>query len=223
MFKIAFRAVVAGLIFGLIFFAGTAVWQVLCKSSIFTIDTVEVRGVVRTDANRLRAAYQPLVGKNIFDEISLDSALTNDDWVRRIEMKRVLPDKLVVLVEEEREVISYKTGDKCISQTESGKELSTDCATVRIEMAERPLDEEFEEFIGMYSSSELLKSSKITLENGFFLVYSDGVEIVGSYRPEVFSRNYDLFKDRIRTRYRSITSIDLTVKNKIYVKGVING
>jgi hypothetical protein len=223
MIRLVSRAVIAGLVIGILLSAGITVWKTLCKSSIFTVAAVEIRGVERTDREKLRAIYQPFVGKNIFDEITPSALLTDDEWVRRIEMKRVLPNKLVVLVEEEKELISYKAGDSCLAKTESGAELAIACETVRISIVERPLEEEFEEFIEIYTSSEFLQTNDITLENGFFHVNSNGVNIVASYQPGVFIKNYDVFMKQIRSRYKYIESIDMTVKNKVYVKGVING
>ena len=69
----------------------------------------------------------------------------------------------------------------------------------------------------------MLKQSDITLKNGFFLVKTGGMVIMGVYTPGVFTDNYEIFKKQISRRYKNIYHVDVTVPGKIYVKGVANG
>ncbi len=223
MFKWFFRAFVAGCAFGVIIAAGVAVKYSLKTSPIFTVTEIEVRGAARTDRERLAKIYRPLVGQNIFSEITPHSLLTDDPWVVKLEMKRVVPNKLVVFVEEEKEVLSYKKAGKCYALTERNSSIPVKCEGVRINIVETPLNSEFNEFVKLYTANDLLKQSDITLKNGFFLVNTGGTVITGTYTPGVFAENYDIFKKQISPRYKSVERVDVTIRGKVYVKGVTNG
>lgn len=223
MIRWAARSIAVGIIFGVIIMIGMTISHYLHTDPMFTVKKIEVTGVSRTDKERLSKIYKPLVGQNIFATVTPHALLTNDQWIARLEMKRVLPDKLMVVVEEEKELISYKKSGKCYSLTERWTEIPVKCEGVRIVIAETPFNEEFKEFVNLYRENELLKNSDITLKKGIFTVYKEGVTYLGNYAPGVFVSNYDAFSKQISARYKSIDRVDITVRGKVYVKGVTNG
>ncbi|MDR0454534.1 MAG: FtsQ-type POTRA domain-containing protein [Deferribacteraceae bacterium] len=221
MFKWIVRAVMMGCSVGLAFGAGISVKHLVKSSPVFDVSNVEVRGVSRTDNERIEKVFKPMVGRNIFTEIAPNALLTEDPWIVKVEMKRVIPDKLVVFVKEERELLRYRNSGKCYAFTELNTEIPVKCEDVHIDIAEMPLLVEFNEFIKLYAENDILKQCNVTLKNGFFLVNTGGMVIKGTYLPGVFTDNYYIFKKRISPRYRNIYHVDVTVRGKVYVKGAI--
>ena len=223
MFKWIIRAVLTGCVFGIALGLGVTVKHLLTSSHLFNVTDVEVCGAVRTDSERLEKIFKPLVGQNIFTKIAPSSLLTDDPWIVRLEMKRVIPDKLVVFVEEEKEIFRYKKGEQCYVLTERNSAIPVNCEGVRIYIAELPLNAEFNEFVKLYMENDMLRQHDVTLKNGFFLVNARGTVVMGTYSPGVFADNYDIFRKQISPRYKKVYHVDVTVRGKIYVKGVSNG
>ena len=139
MFRWIIRAVIVGCLFGLALGAGMSIKQLVGANSVFNVSAVEVRGVYSTDKKRLEKIFTPLIGQNIFTEIIPGTFLADDPWIVKLEMKRVIPDKLMVFVEEEKEVFSYKRGGKCYALTERNSKIPVKCEGVRINVIEAPL------------------------------------------------------------------------------------
>ena len=223
MFKWIVRAVVFGCVLGTVLGIGVLFNNLIRFSPIFNISGVEVRGADRTDRGRLEAAFKPLIGYNIFTEILPNPLLADDPWIVKIEMKRVIPNRILVLVKEEKEILSFKRAGKCYALTERGTEIPMKCEGVKVNIAEKPFDVEFNQFVRLYAENEILRQSEITLRNGFFLVNHDGMSILATYDPELFAESYDVFRKHISQRYKNIDRVDVTVRGRIYVKGALNG
>lgn len=222
MFKWVKKAVFFGVIAGLLISFSIVCTTLLSRSSFFAVKTVELRGAKHTDMVKLESVYKELVGKSLFQEIPEAFLLSDDPWVFRLEIKRVLPDKIVVTVIEQSELFRYRYGNKCSSLTHTGIEIPVSCDGVKVHMQSLPLPEEFEGFKEIYKSG-LLNGSDITLKNGLFTAYKDGVAVVGTYMPEAFFKNYEVFVNKIMPLYGMLERVDMTVPGKIFVKGVTNG
>lgn len=223
MKKWLIRAVAAGAVCGLVLAVCIGIGSLLKNSPLFIVQYVEVRGVERTDRDVLKTIYQPLIGKNIFQDIPEGALLTDDPWVSRLEVKRVIPNKLLVIVKEEKELIAYKEGTRCTAVTDSGNKIPVACMGVKVRVQEFPLPEEFNEFVALYNRSSILQESDITLKNGFFTAVNANGTFVGTYTPGVFENNLNIYLSNIRNRYKAVYNVDLTVRGKVYVKGVTNG
>ncbi|MDR2869694.1 MAG: FtsQ-type POTRA domain-containing protein, partial [Deferribacteraceae bacterium] len=184
---------------------------------------VEVRGVRHTDADKLKALYAPMVGQNLFREVTSAELMSDDPWIQRLEIRRSLPSTLVVMVKEERELLSYRSGEACMSMTESAKHIERDCNGVSINVVQTPLAAEFRNFVYMYNSMPELKAGELTLKNGFFTLREGNTTFVSTYEPAAFADNYKAYVEKIRPRYKRVDSVDMTVRGKVYVKGVRNG
>ena len=108
MLKWILRAVIAGGIFGIVWVAGAMISNILHTSPLFDIKVVEVRGAKHTDVEKLKVLYAPMVGQNVFREITSEELMSDDPWIQRLEIKRSFPSTLLVLVIEETELISYR-------------------------------------------------------------------------------------------------------------------
>jgi cell division protein FtsQ len=223
MKRLVFRSVLAGFICGLLIVAVTRTKQIIFTSEIFAVKTVEVRGAVHADPMVLKEIYSSYVGSNIFTDISASTLHTKDEWVLKLAVKRALPDKLVVLVEEEEELIRYKDAAGCKALTGTGKHIPVSCEGVSVTVAALPLASEFASFAELYSKNEFLQNSAVVIRNGFFTVSTGEEVLLATYLPTVFENNFDRYTKQIKNRYKQIEKVDLTVPGKIYVKGVIRG
>ena len=78
-------------------------------------------------------------------------------------------------------------------------------------------------FVEMNTSREFLRSGQLTLKNGFFTLYINVILFVRNYEQDVFASNYTAYVKKISQRYKSVEKVDVTVRGKVYVKGVRNG
>lgn len=219
MIRWALRGVTAGLVIGIVMGIGIVISHILHTSPGFNVNTVEVRGAVQTDMAKLKKLYAPMVGQNIFREITPEELLTDDPWVNRLEIKRVFPDKLTVVVTEEKEVLKYKRGNKCGVLTESGTEIPVVCSEVNVTIVGNPLNSEFREFIKLYKEYEIVRNSAVVLRGGYFTFTNSGTTYVCTYAADIFADNYGLYVNKISPRYKKVYQVDVTVHGKVYVKG----
>jgi cell division protein FtsQ len=228
MKRLVLKSVLAGFVCGLLIVSVTQTKRIILTSDIFAVKTVEVRGAVHADPLVLKEIYSAYVGDNIFTDIPADTTHTKDEWVLKLAVKRALPDKLVVLVEEEEELIRYKDARYkdvvgCMALTGTGKHIPVGCDGVSVTVAALPLASEFASFAELYRKNEFLQNSAVVIKNGFFTVSTGEEVLLATYLPAVFEDNFDRYTKQIKNRYKQIEKVDLTIPGKIYVKGVIRG
>ncbi|HEX4824644.1 MAG TPA: FtsQ-type POTRA domain-containing protein [Candidatus Polarisedimenticolaceae bacterium] len=81
---------------------GASVARHFATSTELSVKTIDVEGVLHTNADSVRAVLRPYVGRNLV-ELDLDEvakAATKDPWVKEATVKRVLPGVLRVSVTE---------------------------------------------------------------------------------------------------------------------------
>jgi hypothetical protein len=219
MFKWMLRALIAGFTCGLVIGAVIVVRNLIVSSELFSVHTVEVRGNIRSDSEKLSIVYKPLIGRNIFQDINPEMLRTDDPWVMKLEIKRIIPDKLVVVVDEDFELFTYRYGSKCISATKLGNKIPVKCENVRIVALQDLFDSEIKHFSDIYANSELLQRCFITLKNGYFIAQTSEERILAAYIPKVFEENLKNYL-KIKSRYRFVEMVDLSVQDKIFVRGI---
>lgn len=76
----------------------------LTQSSTFAVDHVELRGLDRLGEAALTERLAPVRGLNLFrlDTAAIERAVEANPWIADAEVRRSLPDRLVVELEEER-------------------------------------------------------------------------------------------------------------------------
>jgi cell division protein FtsQ len=84
-----------------------AVWlahHYVTTSSQFAIESIDVRGAARLDADSVRALVAARPGQNVFavDTSAVEAALAADPWIARAQVRRELPHTLVADVTEEK-------------------------------------------------------------------------------------------------------------------------
>ncbi len=70
----------------------------LSDSGYFQVKSVLVKGVIKADGTKVENMVKSLVGKSIFDIKNTNVVSVDDTWVERMEIRKVFPDKLEVVV-----------------------------------------------------------------------------------------------------------------------------
>lgn len=219
IFKILF-------IFVLLFFAGTGVYAIIdnVKSSeLFTISSIEVKGVINSDRKNLTELSKKLIGHSIFDKNIESILVTDDPWVQKLTAHRVLPNSINVVVFEEKALFNFKDNNKCYIYVASGKELRTSCDNVNITKTGKLDSEKAKIFITIYENNKFLQDSEIELRDYSFVAKLNNETIICPYNEELFNENYKIFVTKLRERYNSIEYVDLTINERIFIKGDKNG
>ena len=211
-------AVYAGVICGVILSLGIVAKHILTTNPEFTVKNVEVAGAKYTNREKLVEVYNPLIGMNIFDDMQGALLISEDPWISKLEIKRVLPDKVIVLITEEELLLTYRKKGRCVSLTGRGTEVDFPCTGVRITKADGVLDYEMKEFVKLYSENPFLRDADIVLGAGLFTVDTGKYKLVSSYAKEVFSKNLQVFLSSVAFRYEQTERIDISVPARIYVK-----
>jgi cell division septal protein FtsQ len=219
MYQYLKRAIIAGLVCGLFLSCGLGIRKFLVTSDIFRISSIEVQASVNSDVEKIKDVYKVLIGKNIFAEIPEEVLFYNDPWISKLEIRRVLPDKVLVFITEEEALLTFRRGGSCLVLTASGKEIPASCEGVLVTVNGRVLDRELWEFIRLHRSSPTIQQSVAMLNPGLFKLDLGTYKVTASYEKGVFEENIRIFMDHIRQRYSSFESIDISVRGKIYVKG----
>ncbi len=93
-------------VFGVLVFGGYRAVRHLAASPVFDLEVISVGGVERASADALRGRLEPFVGRNLLDlelqEVARRAA--DDPWIRRVSVKRTLPQALRLTIEERRPV-----------------------------------------------------------------------------------------------------------------------
>jgi cell division protein FtsQ len=103
----AAAALLAGSVYG---FKAADRW--VTTSPTFAIDTVEVTGVQRLDANAVRAASGLVLGQNIFrtDLAEAQRGIEQNPWIQHVQVTRLLPRRIAIQVDERKPVAQVALG-----------------------------------------------------------------------------------------------------------------
>lgn len=198
--------------------AGT---NILSKSGYFKVKTVQVKGVIKADGHKVDAMVKSLVGKSIFDINSKNIKKVDDDWVERTEIRKVFPDRLEVVVFEKQPVFSLTSTKGCFTATSSGLLIKDGCKNARVKLDKGVAERDFREFIKIYEKTAYLKNTYIELKPFYFTVKDGNAKLMGNYNQEEFAKLFHVYRDTVKSRYKSIDYVDMRIPDKIYVKGVM--
>jgi cell division protein FtsQ len=195
--------------------------QLLSDSGYFEVKSVQVKGVIKADGSKVEKMVKSLVGKSIFKIKSDSIDRVNDTWVERMEIRKVFPDRLEVVVFEKTPVFTLTNTKGCFTATSSGLMIKEDCKEAKIHMEDGVGEQDFKEFIKIYEDTAYLSKTKIRLSPSYFTVADGNVKIMGNYDREEFARLFEVYKKTVKIRYKSIDYVDMRIPDKIYVKGVM--
>ena len=218
--KLVFLSVI---VFGIGFGAATVVNKIK-QTKVFTIKSVEVQGVINADRQAIQKIGAQFIGLNLFDSRLKETIVSVDPWVQRIIASKVLPDKIKLIVYEEKALFPFKNKqNKCFVFTGSGKEMAFNCNNVNIKAETKIHFDNAMKFAVILENMPELKTRQITLKDYSFEVVMDNNEVlICPYDYELLKSNYTMYENTIKERYKKIEYADLTVNNRIYVKGVLH-
>jgi cell division protein FtsQ len=220
---VGFMAVTVFALFTVGLFAAgvTAGAVVLSDSGYFKVKSVRVKGVIKADENKVKSMVKSLVGKSIFDIKNTNITSVDDTWVERMEIRKVFPDSLEVVVFEKTPVFQLTNTKGCFTATASGLLIREDCKEAKVRMESGVEDQDFREFIRIYENTAVLKDADVELKQFYFTVTDGDIKILGNYDREEFAKLFEVYKKTVKNRYKSIEYVDMRIPDKIYVKGVM--
>lgn len=223
MIRKIFKLIVVCGILGLIVYTVSTGGEFFKNLSVFTVKTVEVNGIINSDRKAVSSLGSKFIGMNIFDKSINEGIVSSDPWVQKIIARRVLPNKISLIVYEEKALFSFKDKqNKCYIFTGSGRQMPIGCENVKISTKKNLDIENWMKFATVLEKFPFLKESRIVLKDYSFEVYSDNEILRCPYDSELFAKNYNLYITTLKSRYSSIEYADLTINKRIYIKGVQN-
>lgn len=209
------------LVFGVGFGAATVVEKIK-QTQVFTIKSVEVKGVINADRQAIKEIGAKFIGLNLFDSRLRETITSDDPWVQRIQASKVLPDKVNLIVYEEKALFAFKKDNKCYVFTGSGREMRVGCNNINITAKNTIHVDNAMRFAVILEYMPEFRTKKITLKDYSFEVVLDDQVIHCPYDYELLIKNLEIYNNTIKARYKSVEYADLTVDKRIYVKGVLN-
>ena len=100
--------------------------------------------------------------------------------------------------------------------------MAADCNNVNIKTENKIHFDNAMKFAVILEQMPFLRDKQITLKDYSFEVVMDDEVLHCPYDYELLKNNYALYENTIKERYKSIEYADLTVNNRIYVKGVLH-
>lgn len=223
MIRKIFKLVIVCGILGLVIYTAVTGGEFFKNLSVFTVKTVEVNGIINSDRKAVSALGSKFIGMNIFDESINNGIVSNDPWIQKIIARRVLPNKINLIVYEEKALFSFKDSkNKCYIFTGSGRHMASSCENVNISINKKLDIENGMKFAAVLEKFPFLKGKNIVLKDYSFEVYSDDEVLRCPYDSDLFEKNYNLYITTLKSRYSSIEYADLTISKRIYIKGVQN-
>ena len=190
---------------------------------IFTVKSVEIRGVVNSDRKKLDQLGQKLIGLNIFNADVEQFLYTQDPWVQKITASRVLPDGINIKVYEEKSLFAFRDKtNQCYVFTMSKKQINTNCENVKIFAEKKMTDEQALAFADLLNENPFLKNTDIVLMDYSFTVKIGNDLIYCPYDKKIFNENFTIFVSSIKKLYTKIEYVDITIDKRIFVKGARN-
>ena len=200
-----------------------AIFENIKDSGVFKVSKVEVVGVINSDRKALTKLANSYLNINLFDE-AMEKEITSDDpWIKKVVLKKVLPNKLKIVVFEEKVLFQYVYKNKdCFVFLGTGKNMRVKCDNEKIFTDYDIEISNGEAFNIILEKYPFLKEHKIVLKDYSFEAYIDNEIIRCPYDLKLFEANYKMYVNTIKVKYKKIEYADLTVSNRIYVKGVLN-
>lgn len=217
--KLIFLAII---VFCIGFGSATVVGK-LKQTQVFTIKSVEVKGVINADREAIKEIGAKFIGLNLFDSRLKETIISKDPWVQKIQASKVLPNKVNLIVYEEKALFGFKNNNnRCFVFTGSGKEMPIQCNNINIIAKNKIHIDNAMKFAVILEKMPELRTKNIVLKDYSFEVTTDEGIMHCPYNYDLLQYNLALYNDRIKARYKKIEYVDLTIDKRIYVKGVLH-
>lgn len=215
-------------IFLLLFFIGLSyLYLNFLEEDYFQIKNIEVtNGLVLLDGE-IHDALITLKGKNIWnvDTKSLEDELKKDVRIKEIKIKKEIPSKLIVSIEEEKPFVKIKSGEKILIANEKGeifsyaKELAFN-DLILLNISNKKDMDDYLKIVKNIEDKELISfiSEIYKTDNEVKLLLNDGILIktdstVDAKRYEIAKKLYKKLKNEDKEfKYIDIRFEDYIVK-----------
>lgn len=195
----------------------------LTNMKLFKVSSVEIRGVMNADREKLSVLSKKLIGLSVFEKDMEKLLKTDDPWVQKITAQRSLPDNVNIMVYEEKPLFSFQDeAGKCYYFTAGNKKIKTVCDGVNIKADKSLTDAQAAAFGQIVESNSFLKTINIALKNYSFIATIDGDTIYCPYDSHIFKENFQIYKSSVKKRYKYVEYVDITIGKRIFVKGARN-
>ncbi len=214
-------------IFWIIFFASlfvvgsNYVVNKIKNSNYFTVKTVVCKGVVNANQAEVDKVVNKFIGKNIFSINEKTRVLIDDIWIRKAIISKKFPNKLIVKIYEKKPLFVFKKRGRCYQYISGGDMIRISCKKRKINIYDLADNDILNDFSYIFQKNNI-NFGEIKLHRSYFEIKNKDLSFLCPYNDGVFKRNFDVFQKAIRKRYKQIKYVDLRVKGKIYVDGVLH-
>ncbi len=197
--------------------------RVILNSTYFNVSEINIIGVINGDRERLNGIVEKQLGVNLFKFNINNEKIVQDKWIERVEVKKIWPSTVNIIVYETKGIFGYKEGNKCFIYTYSHSSIPVKCSdrNIKVYVAGDLKGFFMDRFAEIYDEAAFEDFDKIVLRNSYFTIDRGNVIIKGGYDPFSFVRAYN-YVNFISERYSSLEYLDLRVPGRIYAKGVLN-
>ncbi|MGE4496527.1 MAG: cell division protein FtsQ/DivIB [Deferribacterales bacterium] len=219
--KAALIAAVFAILTGGVVWAAAGVVKMTGGSKYFLVKTVNVQGVIRTDREKVDTFARALAGRNMFELEEKKLPRIDDIWVEKIEIKKIFPDTVKVIIFEERPIAPVRIGKECFIAAASGTLIPDKCSGSETVMYKGTEKEQLVSFLKIYDKTPEIHGSRALLKPMHFELVVDGVLYKCGY-DEGITDMFRIYNSRISGRYARVDYVDMRLRGKIYVNGVKN-
>ncbi|MGC8769135.1 MAG: cell division protein FtsQ/DivIB [Calditerrivibrio sp.] len=190
------------------------------ESKFFTVNTVQINGVVNANIKKIMPQTKDFKGKHIFQIDSGLEGVLDDPWIKKASIKKIYPDKLEIDIYERKTVMKIKSKNNCYFYSIEGDLIGTDCGNVKVYDNTNLNNDK------LFVVAEIVKYlnyrfTSIVINNSHFVINRDDHQILVSYDMDEFKKSLR-YAEGLATLYKKINYIDLRVPGKIFINGVKN-
>lgn len=218
------------LVMALMVASGWFGWQQARQAGRFPLRDVQLLGLVHTSPGQVQAVLGFEKGVNILtvDPEEVQSKMLTLPWMRKVAVDRILPDRLLITVEEKNAVATGRNGDNLVVLDEYGtviKPLSPGdplqppiISFTRGEGA----SSEVVRFLNLLSRHPWLKgrlSEAVSLSAERWVLYTqEGVRILLSKQGDQALETLRRLQDQHKILDRNIQQVDLRVSGRVAIR-----
>lgn len=231
------------LIFYLIIgFLGWNFFNFIFNSKFCNIEEVIIKGNSYLSENEIFAKSQIKLGKNIFklDLNKVINSLKEEPWIRELEVKRVIPNKIIISLEERKAAAIVYIGEEYFSSSKEGIVLSKIDKTKRefnlplilglkiteIKIGKKIDETEFRTALEIINSAEVILPKKfciikILAPDDFMICNEDDTLKVRVNKPEEIINKEKLLREaleKIENEKLLVEYIDMSFKDSLIIK-----
>ena len=223
-------------------FLGWNFFAFIFSSNFCNIEEVIIKGNDCLSEDKILSRSEVKLGENIFklDLKKSKDSLMQEPWIKEVEIKRVIPNKIIISIKERKPAAIFHTGEEYFSSTKGGIVLSKidrpeerfglplilglELGEIKIgKSIDRP---EFRTALESINSAEVILPKKfcrveILSPDDFMICNKDDTLKVRVNRPEVIINKENLLREALEKIEREkllVEYIDIRFKDSLVIK-----